>query len=407
MFFILNPNMKIIKGIQRDVCHSLLDGNTYYFDNEYKDIVRMLVDRESIQEIKKQFDNRLVDEVKTFLVDKHIGIFDEKNNVYIPTINKSFFKDTDERMKKFEIYSVMIRLNTQCNLNCKYCRIEKNELIAPCMCFKSPMDSINPYLEDIVNQSLKLGVQRVELIGGEPFLNKEELYTVLNKFLGKEVQFLIYTNCILVNEEDVVELAKYNVYIVATVHTFEENNEKYVGQDNEYTKLIKEKINLLIKYGLKFHIEFVVNKYNQKELKSTFLEKLMKQGCVQQKYLFPVSEYSVFDDNLIKTKVGNSVIELENYERAEHANFCFRKGPFIDVDGKIYPCIGLAKKEYCLGSIEDGLYMVYHAGKHKKYWNMSNEEDKECKYCAERLMCINCKAYKIRYGNKYNCINKK
>lgn len=125
MFFILNPNMKIIKGIQRDVCHSLLDGNTYYFDNEYKDIVRMLVDRESIQEIKKQFDNRLVDEVKTFLVDKHIGIFDEKNNVYIPTINKSFFKDTDERMKKFEIYSVMIRLNTQCNLNCKYCRIEK------------------------------------------------------------------------------------------------------------------------------------------------------------------------------------------------------------------------------------------------------------------------------------------
>lgn len=125
MFFILNPNIKIIKGIQRDVCHSLLDGKTYYFDNEYKDIVRMLVDRESIQEIKKQFDNRLVDEVKTFLVDKHIGIFDEKNNVYIPTINKSFFKDTDERMKKFEIYSVMIRLNTQCNLNCKYCRIEK------------------------------------------------------------------------------------------------------------------------------------------------------------------------------------------------------------------------------------------------------------------------------------------
>lgn len=308
MFFILNPNIKIIKGIQRDVCHSLLDGKTYYFDNEYKDIVRMLVDRESIQEIKKQFDNRLVDEVKTFLVDKHIGIFDEKNNVYIPTINKSFFKDTDERMKKFEIYSVMIRLNTQCNLNCKYCRIEKNELIAPCMCFKSPMDSINPYLEDIVNQSLKLGVQRVELIGGEPFLNKEELYTVLNKFLGKEVQFLIYTNCILVNEEDVVELAKYNVYIVATVHTFEENNEKYVGQDNEYTKLIKEKINLLIKYGLKFHIEFVVNKYNQKELKSTFLEKLMKQGCVQQKYLFPVSEYSVFDDNLIKTKVDRKSV---------------------------------------------------------------------------------------------------
>lgn len=170
--------------------------------------------------------------------------------------------------------------------------------------------------------------------------------------MGKEVQFLIYTNCTLLNEKDVVELAKYNVYIIATVHTFEENNEKYVCQDNEYAKSIKEKINLLIKYGLKFHIEFVVNKYNQRELKSTFLENLMKQGRVQQKYLFPASEYSVFDDNLIKTKVGNSVIELENYERAEHANFCFRKGPFIDVDGKIYPCIGLAKKEYCLGSIE-------------------------------------------------------
>lgn len=68
----------------------------------------------------------------------------------------------------------------------------------------------------------------------------------------------------------------------------------------------------------------------------------------------------------------------------------------------LYPCIGLAKEEFRWGNIKEGLFSVYRDGKHEEYWEMSNESDTECSSCAERLMCKNCKAYKILYTNQKN-----
>ena len=407
MFFILNPDMKIVKGSERDICHSLLDGKTYYFDGEYKRIIRLLLERKSVEEIKRYEDNQLVEKVKKFLLDKHIGIFDEKNDVYVKTINKSFFKDSDERMKKFEIYSVMVRLNTKCNLSCSYCSINNDKLIAPCMCFCSDENSVNPYLDMIIQQALKLGVRCIEIIGGEPFLDKEKLYSVLKKFSETEIRFVIYTNGLLLEEEDIIELAKNNIYIVIVAHTFLDTNERQLGEERGYVKKIKNKIKLLDKYCLKYHIEFLINKHNEDELNSDYLKTLIRRGKVRKKYMLPSSGCSIFETGMINTKIGNYVIGLENYERAEQANLCFRKGPFVDVDGKIYPCIGVSNQNHYLGDIRQGLYKVYKNKRHKRYWGMNNSEDKECQDCAERLMCLNCKAYKILYGDNCHCVNKK
>lgn len=393
MYFLLSPDIKVIKGIKRDVCHSLLDGKIYYFELEHRNIFRDLLNKKSIEELMDSYDKKIIDEIKEYICINHIGNFTNNNNIYLPTIKRNPIKNVNTRLKKFKINNIMLRVTSNCNLKCAFCDIQNEQLIAACMCYKSE-NSVNKYLKNSIEEAIKLGVEKVELIGGEPFLERKELYEVVNQLAATNIVLYIHTNGTLLSEVDIIELAKRNVYIIYSVYTFcGENERKIVGMPG-YVNTIFKNIELSKKYGLKFHIEFVINVFNKNEV--------LPKEKIKIKYIFPTSKYSVMSIKNPNLKVENRVIRFKDYEQAETSNLCFRDGPFIDVDGEIYPCIGLAKKRFRWGNIREGLFCVYRDGKHEEYWKMSNESDAECSTCAERLMCKNCKAYKILYTNQKN-----
>lgn len=401
MYFLLSPDIKVVRGTKRDVCHSLLDGKVYYFELKYRNVFRDLLNKKSLEELTEEYDEEIIKEVKEYICANHIGHFTTNNNIYITTIKTNPIKKVNTRLKKFNINSIMLRVTSSCNLNCAFCNISNQELVAACTCFRSG-DFVNKDIKSSIDEAIKLGIERVELIGGEPFLEKKVIFEVVNQLATTNIALYIHTNGTLLTEADIIELAKNNVYIIYSVYTLcEENERKIVGMTG-YVYRIFRNIELLRKYGLKYHIEFLVNIINKSEMKSTMFRKLFLEGKIQIKYIFPTSEYSVIDMKSTNLKIENKVISFRNYEQAESSNLCFREGPFIDVDGEIYPCIGLAKEEFRWGNIKEGLFSVYRDGKHEKYWKMSNESDTECSSCAERLMCKNCKAYKILYANQKN-----
>lgn len=406
MYFTLNANMKMVAGINRYVCHSLLDGKIYFFDAIHKNIIAELLHKKSLAELKEKYDEKDIDNVQKFLIEKHIGFFESSKTTYVSTIKKSPFKNSVERMKKFSIDSIMIRLNGDCNLNCSYCTKRNDIIKVPCMCFKS-LEKENVYVYESIDQAQKLGVRQIELIGGEPFLHKDKVFQILDSYKNAPLHFVIYTNGIHLNKNDIIRLRERKVYIILRVFTFRKEYEYQITGTNGYEYSIKEKMKLLDLLNLNYHVEFVINKYTEKELKDPFIIKLIQQNKLQTKYALPSAKDSLSYEKPLKIKIRNSIIWLENYEQAENTNLCFRKGSFIDADGSIYPCIGLTHSTYKWRNMKNGLYKVYQAEKHKKFWNMSNENDPECKNCAERLMCINCKAYKIQSSNnEFKCCDK-
>lgn len=407
MYFLLNPDMKIVKGVKRDICHSLLDGKVHYFDSEYRNIFRDLLNKKSIEELSEYYDKELIDSIKDYLCKNYIGHFTSNSNIFVPTIRKNPSKDMGARLKKFDISSIMIRINSTCNLQCVFCRKLGDTLPAACMCYKSECSS-NNCVKNILEQAIKLGIRKVELIGGEPFLEKDKVFEIMTHLTEHNIELHIHTNGALLNEDDIIELAKNKVFIIYSVYTFCKSNENRIVGVTGYTDAINKNIMLSDKHGLKYRIEFLVNKLNKDEIQGTLFKEMLSERKLIIKYLFPTSEYSICDKKYPELKVENIVLTFNNYEQAECSNICFREGPFIDVDGTIYPCIGLAQKKYKWGNIKEGLFSVYRDGKHEEYWKMSNESDPVCESCAERLMCRNCKAYRIiNSEQKISCNEKK
>lgn len=69
MYFTLNANMKMVAGINRYVCHSLLDGKIYFFDAIHKNIIAELLHKKSLAELKEKYDEKDIDNVQKFLIE--------------------------------------------------------------------------------------------------------------------------------------------------------------------------------------------------------------------------------------------------------------------------------------------------------------------------------------------------
>lgn len=85
----------------------------------------------------------------------------------------------------------------ECNFKCRYCCNEKTQF---------NQEFVEILLEDIPFQNYKA----VCVSGGEPFFNKEALYYVLDR-IPPELPIFLYTNAILIEDQDLVLLQKYNI----------------------------------------------------------------------------------------------------------------------------------------------------------------------------------------------------
>lgn len=133
--------------------------------------------------------------------------------------------------------TIRLILFTQCNMRCSYCCNEQEQ-------FNSQFHKM--HFEEIDFSPYK----NISITGGEPFLWRNILYDVLNSFpSGKNIY--LYTNGILINNNDITCLASYNNLkcINVGIHTLRQlkavnpNLERalpvrFMVQDKFYDKLL-------------------------------------------------------------------------------------------------------------------------------------------------------------------------
>jgi MoaA/NifB/PqqE/SkfB family radical SAM enzyme len=139
--------------------------------------------------------------------------------------------------------SATIILTSRCNLNCSFCFIKKGE-------FKEKMNEEE--LMDVITKLAKWGVKQISFTGGEPLVEKELLYRMLqhSKNNGMIVGFV--TNGTLFTEEDLDKIKNIGVdRISISIDGPKEIQEKLRGKDT-YRKIMftLEKLNQIKKiYG--------------------------------------------------------------------------------------------------------------------------------------------------------------
>lgn len=154
--------------------------------------------------------------------------------------------------KRIKFYIVF-----KCNLKCPYCYL-------PIRFFENEEVEIEKICEKLKRYKIK----EIEILGGEPFLNKKRIKYFLNFCLTSKIFIRsISTNGHFIDEEILKLLKKFdNLTIQVSLDAATPQTYKIVRNSSNFTDVIHH-IRLLRKNKIRTILSFVANKKNWKELK--------------------------------------------------------------------------------------------------------------------------------------------
>lgn len=398
---LLNPDVHYERGYKIDICYSLYDGQIYYFNNEYRHFVRKLLDG--------IYDRELDDvelEIVNFFENKKLGI----KEIYLKESQKPtsvvFFKRNyldlraHERLKKFTIKKCIIQLTGKCNYICKYCE-ERNFI--PCSCFKNDSDT-NIEWKSVLSQLKKLGLEKLHILGGEPYLRKDILEFIISFANDSNIDVTLSTNGSFLTKKDIVFLSKNKCNIELFLPTLNKERLKVISQNDNIEHIMENNLNLLKKYRVNYNIITINSKLSINEVKDLFQDEINKRVNILYKYDLPPSKYALVNENRANYNIENIPVNYMNFELLKNFNPCLKNTVFISNNGDIKLC--QKANNYILGNVKDELYKLFMNDNIFDVWEKNNFEDPKCVSCSKKLMCINCKAHILNMGKKYGCLNK-
>ncbi|MGM9877074.1 MAG: radical SAM protein [Bacilli bacterium] len=331
--------------------------------------------------------------------------YEEFKDKLLDVINSS--EKDNNKLKKMNY--LILHTSDACNMKCKYCYAADNlcDKKSNLMDCETMIKSINKFFD---------GYDFFVLFHGrEPLTNYEEIIKTLKHFKNnKKIHFILQTNGLLLNEERIKELTKYNISINISIDgiTDENNLLRINGKSINYTNRIKE---LLEKYKISPII--IVHKNNYKDLNNitNYLKKNNILGA-SYNFLWPtkenkeLNEYVVSNEDLYKVmkEVFDNSIENNKFVFKERElyllygkilkrdlyNYMCNQSPCgagkncisVYKDGKIYPCTMVnSQEENYLGDLNDSNEDILNREVILKKRDINAIED--CKNCPLKLFC--------------------
>ncbi len=147
-----------------------------------------------------------------------------------------------------------------CNLRCVYCWAQKKVWY--------PQKFGKLYSPKSVSEKLiKMGLPLVRVSGGEPTIGKDHLLKLLN-YIPKDILFILETNGILLNEDYIKDLSKFeNIYVRLSLkgidnQTFERNTE----MNGVFFQQQLTALDLLKKYGVRHRVAILYSLYTERQI---------------------------------------------------------------------------------------------------------------------------------------------
>ncbi len=158
-------------------------------------------------------------------------------------------------LKQIPLTTVVLNINTGCNLSCTYCY--KEDLDTPQNQRKMELETAVQSIEMLLSESPDQERYNVVFFGGEPLSNLPLIKDIIayceQRFgaLGRRVDFSLTTNATLLDEKTVDYLAAHNVGVAVSIDgpkAYHDRNRITVGGKGTYDTVEKKVGLLLAKY---------------------------------------------------------------------------------------------------------------------------------------------------------------
>lgn len=272
-----------------------------------------------------------------------------------------------------------VEVTNQCNMQCVHCYDEA------CAANKSYL-SFDDF-KYVVNELRDLGVNSIQLIGGEPLIIKNLKEMV--KYASEEMASVaIFTNASLITEDLARFFKEYKVKIAISVYSYNECDHDAVTKvDGSYQKTIKG-IKNLKKYSVKYRVANVrMNGINIGE-KNTDLFELDNGDVVR---LAGRANGELLNEALIRKKLITqqnfySGIDKDFCSRSVSGNNCFSRRLYISANMDVFPCV--MERRLCHGNLKNKkIGDILNAD----IINFNKDSVDTCRDCEFRYACFDCR----------------
>lgn len=162
---------------------------------------------------------------------------------------------------KPQLGTLYLYLTRNCNLHCKHCWISAGDGQANDFLAQNPAR-----LLETINQAKTIGLQSIKLSGGEPFLKKELVHTLLSFCAENKIDVTIETNGTLLEEEDLALLKKVDAGLGISLDYLDAGQMDTFREGRDLVPRITHTVRQLVQAALSTQIIMTLTKKNLLEI---------------------------------------------------------------------------------------------------------------------------------------------
>lgn len=407
-YFFLNRECILVNGKNGSVIYNLLSGDIIGLEEGSAKILNLSERGVSINEIARILSIEEKSVEKTLENMLNVGNFYNRR-VYIEKIKRIPLLNLQEPFHEPPIlFRVFIELFGDCEMNCNFCESPK---IFPCLTCSKGSDNFvgEKVLKIFLDRLLKMDCRNLIFHGGDPFANKEKLFSIIDfcRKQGYMGNIFVITNGIHIDEKVIELLLYYNSYPIISIFHFQSKEYYSITKNNGSFEMVKHSLELIQKAGIPFMINTVINGSNCDNIEE--LEKFAR-GYKPKDITATIipSDGNLRNtemDNILRRKMLIRITPDIFYNNLYH-HPCLYGTLAVSGEGNLLPCPFL--KSEILGNIKENrvLDRIFEMREIDKYWDMSLSHFAKCKDCKFRFGCFDCYAAErdLSKGDNWNTI---
>ena len=248
----------------------------------------------------------------------------------------------------------------------------------------------------VVDELVRFGIKSVQLIGGEPFLVKEDTLFKMFDYASKSFdEFEIFFNGTLTKRKHLEYIKEHypNCKIAMSLHSFiEEEHEKITQVKGSYQRSVKT-LRILQELGIKF-------RYVGIYADGIDIGKELDFGVPYRRDYIRLTgrgNLTHYNRELLKEKIitqeNLKFKDLKKKLKMIYSEYCFANYLYVGSDLNVYPCV--MERRLCHGNLKNrSLTEIVD----KRLINYSKDTVNECQDCEFRHLCKDCRPDSLSMG---------